>query len=148
MNLSLCLLSEPPARVSIRLLSNVSEFVEGQPFQLECLVQDVAPVSHLKVTWFKGQHKLTLSANVENVEGKTSENVTVTERMELTAGREDHGAQYRCEAELEIEGLQPHPVKSSNSLGISVSCKCIYFPVRFDFLMTLPQPSSLQCKMT
>lgn len=114
----------------IRALTDVSEFVEGQSIQLLCLIQDVAPMSHLKVTWFKGQEQLNRTANV-TVEGKKNENVTVTERLELTAGRGDHGAKYRCEAKLEIEGLQPHPVKSSGSFGISVSCECIYFPVRF-----------------
>lgn len=113
--------------MSIRVLSDVSEFVEGQSVQLECLAQDVAPVSHLKVTWFKGQDQLTLSKDV-TVVGEERESVTARARLELTVGREDHGAQYRCEAELDIEGLQPHPVKSSDSLGISVSCKCIHFP--------------------
>lgn len=117
-NLSITIYKHPTI-VSIRALSDVNVFFERQLVQLECVVQDVAPFSHLKVKWFKGQEELTLPTNI-TVEGNESENVTVTQKLELTAGREDHGAQYRCEAELEIEGLQPHPIRTSQPLGISV----------------------------
>ncbi|KAG5263770.1 hypothetical protein AALO_G00268370 [Alosa alosa] len=112
---------KPPARVSIHVVNDVGEFVEGQLVQLQCVIEDVAPYDHLSVTWFKGQQQLS-HAPISNttVHGDRSENVTVTQTLQLTASREEHGAQYRCEAELQLEGLQTHLVKSSAPLWIYV----------------------------
>ncbi|XP_062381398.1 peroxidasin-like [Sardina pilchardus] len=112
---------KPPTRVSIDVVNDAGGIVEGHRVYLECVIEDVAPRDHVKVTWFKGQELLS-HALISNttVHGDVGTNVTLVESLELTASRGDHGAQYRCEAELELEGLQPHPVKSSQPVGISV----------------------------
>lgn len=120
--------TEPPDRVSIHAVGDVDNLAEGQPLQLECVAENIAPASHVKVTWFKGQEQLRGIPSTDfTVDGDPNENVTVTHTLHLTASREDHGAQYRCEAELELAGLQPHAVKSSQPLGISVFCRSNHF---------------------
>uniref|UniRef100_A0A672MJH9 Vascular cell adhesion protein 1-like n=1 Tax=Sinocyclocheilus grahami TaxID=75366 RepID=A0A672MJH9_SINGR len=94
---------------------------EREPYHLQCDVHNVAPVQNLTVNWYKRQtllHQTTFTGTSE-----TPVNETVT--LLIRPDRADDGAQYRCEAELDLgaEGPQPHPTISSKPLNVEVYYK-------------------------
>lgn len=91
---------------------------EGQQYELQCDVHNVAPVQYLTVKWYKGQTLLHQTTFTDTI--KTPENKTVT--LLIRPDRADDGAQYWCEAELDLgaEGPQPHPTISAKPLSIAV----------------------------
>ncbi|KAL0197083.1 hypothetical protein M9458_005623 [Cirrhinus mrigala] len=106
--------------VSISIVNHSGPMIEGEQYELQCNVQDVTPVQNLTVKWYKGQTLLS-QTNFTNT-SITPVNKTAT--ILITADRADDGAQYRCEAELDLgaEGPQPPPVKTSEPLSITVHC--------------------------
>ncbi|XP_030635978.1 uncharacterized protein LOC115816933 isoform X2 [Chanos chanos] len=112
---------KPPDRVSLRFVSGSGPMVEGNQYQLECEVQSVAPVQSLTVKWFRGK-TLLHESNVSqcSVTGHSYEGVTATDRYTITASREDHGVQYKCEAELKLD--LPESLKyQSEPISIRIS---------------------------
>ncbi len=93
---------------------------EGEQYELQCDVHNVAPVQNLTVKWYKGQTLLNQTIFTDTIETPVNETVTLLIRPD----RDDDGAQYRCEAELNLgeEGPHPHPTNSSNPLSITVYC--------------------------
>ena len=55
---SLC--AETPERVSISIVGHTGPMIEGGQYELQCDIQNVAPVQFLTVSWYKGD---TLVAN-------------------------------------------------------------------------------------
>ncbi|XP_051988570.1 inactive tyrosine-protein kinase 7-like isoform X2 [Xyrauchen texanus] len=110
-----------PGSVSISPIDNT--VIEGNLYELQCDIQDVAPVRNLNVKWYKGQTLVNLIKFNDTT--KTPENVTAT--LFITPDRADDGVQYRCEAELDLgqEGPQPPPRVKSESLNITVHFKPI-----------------------
>uniref|UniRef100_A0A8C1PPQ2 Ig-like domain-containing protein n=1 Tax=Cyprinus carpio TaxID=7962 RepID=A0A8C1PPQ2_CYPCA len=102
-----------PDSVSIRIVNHRGPMIEGQQYKLQCDVQDVAPVQNLTVKWYKGQ--TLLNQNTFTEDSKTPLNETAT--LLIRPDRADDGAQYRCEAELELgaEGPQPPPKGTSRT---------------------------------
>uniref|UniRef100_A0A671QFZ0 Ig-like domain-containing protein n=1 Tax=Sinocyclocheilus anshuiensis TaxID=1608454 RepID=A0A671QFZ0_9TELE len=96
---------------------------EGELYELQCDVHNVAPVQNLTVNWYKGQTLLDQTTFTDTSETPVNETV----RLLIRPDRADDGAQYRCEAELDLgaEGPQPHPTISSNPLSITVYFKPI-----------------------
>ncbi|XP_030636200.1 uncharacterized protein LOC115817094 [Chanos chanos] len=95
---------KPPDRVSLLFVNGSGPMVEGNQYQLECEVQSVAPVQNLRVNWFRGKTLLHESTVSEfSVTGHIHKDVTVTDRYTITASREDHGLQYKCEAEVKLD---------------------------------------------
>ncbi|XP_030645045.1 hemicentin-1-like [Chanos chanos] len=119
---------KPPDSVSLRFVSGSGLMVEGNQYQLECEIQSVAPVQNLTVKWFRGKTLLNESNVSEfSVTGNIHENVTVTDRYTITASRDDHGVQYKCEAELKLglpESLkqQSEPLNMTVLYGPEVTC--------------------------
>nr|XP_015204541.1 PREDICTED: vascular cell adhesion protein 1-like isoform X1 [Lepisosteus oculatus] len=108
-----------PASVSLSSDSPVDQMVEGRQYQLQCEVQNIAPVQYLTVNWYRGQtliHSQTFSHNTT----RTPVNVSV--RHLFTADRAHSGKQLTCEAELNLgpEGPQPPPANQSDPLQITV----------------------------
>ncbi|XP_036423424.1 CD166 antigen-like isoform X2 [Colossoma macropomum] len=104
-----------PDRVSI---STVGPMIEGEQYELQCDIQNVAPVEFLTVSWYKGD---TLVKNITFTDPiKTPVNLSDT--LQISPSRDDDGAQYRCEAELDLgpEGPQPPPTVTSDPLTITV----------------------------
>ncbi|XP_065105394.1 hemicentin-1 isoform X7 [Paramisgurnus dabryanus] len=103
--------------------------IEGSRYKLQCNIVNVAPVESLIVKWFKGETRLRTDTFNDTI--KTPENKTPT--FMITANRDEDGAQYRCEAELElgIDGPQPPPKVTSKPLNITVYSFC-------DFLLFNP----------
>ncbi|XP_016131380.1 hemicentin-1-like isoform X1 [Sinocyclocheilus grahami] len=97
--------------------------MEGEPYELQCDVHNVAPVQNLTVKWYKRQTLLHQTTFTDTSETPVNETVTLL----IHPDRADDGAQYRCEAELDLgaEGPQPHPTISSKPLSITVYFKPI-----------------------
>lgn len=99
--------------------------IEGATYQLLCGIYNVAPIRYLTVTWYKGD--VMIGQNVlsnNSAENTAPENVTVS--LVITPTRHDDGAQFRCEAELNLGegGPQPSPPKmTSQDVSITVQCE-------------------------
>ncbi|KAL0197082.1 hypothetical protein M9458_005622, partial [Cirrhinus mrigala] len=107
--------------VSISIVNQRGPVMEGKQYELQCDVQDVTPVQYLTVKWYKGQTLLDQTTFTDTSITPVNKTATILIRPD----RADDGAQYRCEAELDLgaEGPQPPPVKTSEPLNITVHCK-------------------------
>ncbi|RXN36532.1 intercellular adhesion molecule 1-like protein [Labeo rohita] len=112
-----------PDSVSIGIVNHRGPMKEGKQYELQCDVQDVAPVQNLTVKWYKGQTLLNQTTFTDTSITPVNE----TTKLLITADRADDGAQYRCKAELNLgaEGPQPPPTKTSKPLNAEVYCKFI-----------------------
>uniref|UniRef100_A0A673IF21 Ig-like domain-containing protein n=1 Tax=Sinocyclocheilus rhinocerous TaxID=307959 RepID=A0A673IF21_9TELE len=110
-----------PDSVSISIVNHRGPMIEGKQYELQCDVHDVAPVQNLTVKWYKGQTLLNQTTFTED--NKTPVNETTT--LLIRPDRADDGAQYRCEAELELgaEGPQPSPKETSGRLNVELYYK-------------------------
>uniref|UniRef100_A0A3Q3C8A4 Ig-like domain-containing protein n=1 Tax=Haplochromis burtoni TaxID=8153 RepID=A0A3Q3C8A4_HAPBU len=112
----------PPESVSISFVNHTEMMFENQQYTLQCSVQNVAPVQSLTVTFYRGN--TALGHLLSDSEQKKPVNETFT--LNITPSREDDGAQYWCEAKLELRpaGPQPPPVVTSEKLNATV-CKSL-----------------------
>ncbi|XP_058624962.1 hemicentin-1-like isoform X3 [Onychostoma macrolepis] len=110
-----------PDNVSISTVDHSGPMMEGKQYKLQCDVHNVAPVQYLTVKWYKGETLLNQTIFTNTSETPVNETVT----LQIRPDRDDDGAQYRCEAELDLgaEGPQPHPKNSSNPLNVEVYYK-------------------------
>ncbi|KAJ8254026.1 hypothetical protein COCON_G00206380 [Conger conger] len=111
-------LYKPPDSVSISVVNHTGPMKEGKQYQLQCEVQNIAPVQYLTVKWYKGE---TLE-NQTSYDDLTKTPVNVSTTLLITPTSADDGAQYSCVAELELgpEGPQPSPEVKSDPLSITV----------------------------
>uniref|UniRef100_A0A671SE66 Hemicentin-1-like n=1 Tax=Sinocyclocheilus anshuiensis TaxID=1608454 RepID=A0A671SE66_9TELE len=118
--LNLVLYNKPDS-VSISLVNHSSPVVEGREYQLQCEVQNVAPVQYLVLRWYRGKTEVY---NHSFSELSPATPVQVSSTLLIVPNRADDGAQYRCEAQLELgaEGPQPPPTVQSEVLNIAVQC--------------------------
>ncbi|XP_053084660.1 uncharacterized protein LOC128317289 [Pangasianodon hypophthalmus] len=114
---------KPPDRVSISTVRHTGPMIEGSQYELQCDVQNVAPVHLLTVNWYKGQH---LVKSVESDHHSSITPVNYSNTLWISTSKDDDGVQYRCEAELKLgpEGPQSPPVVTSDPLNITVHCDC------------------------
>uniref|UniRef100_A0A8C1UNW5 Ig-like domain-containing protein n=1 Tax=Cyprinus carpio TaxID=7962 RepID=A0A8C1UNW5_CYPCA len=119
-----------PDSVFISTVNHRGPMMEGQRYELQCDVHNVAPVEYLTVKWYKGQTLLNQTTFPNT--SKTPENKTVT--LLIHPDRADDGAQYWCAAELDLgaEGPQPHPTISAKPLSIAVYCAQSECPLQLD----------------
>ncbi|KAB5530702.1 hypothetical protein PHYPO_G00132430 [Pangasianodon hypophthalmus] len=111
-----------PDRVSISTVGLTGPMIEGSQYELQCDVQNVAPVHLLTVNWYKGQH---LVKSVESDHNSSITPVNYSNTLWISTSKDDDGVQYRCEAELKLgpEGPQPRPIVTSDPLNITVHYK-------------------------
>ncbi|XP_061080635.1 intercellular adhesion molecule 5 isoform X4 [Conger conger] len=116
---------KPPDSVSISVVDHKGPMLEGKQYQLQCKVQNIAPVQYLTVKWYKGE---TLY-NETSYDDLTKTPVNVSSTLLITPTSADDGAQYSCVAELELgpEGPQPSPEVKSDPLSVPV-----LYPPKFD----------------
>uniref|UniRef100_A0A673ZSX0 Immunoglobulin superfamily member 10-like n=1 Tax=Salmo trutta TaxID=8032 RepID=A0A673ZSX0_SALTR len=140
-----------PDSVSISYRTYPDPMVEKHHYQLQCLVQNIAPIERLRVTFYKvnttgEQTELdTQQKSKDNI--KTPENGAYT--LDFTPSRDDDRAQLWCSAMLDLgpEGPQPPPVMESDRLNITVLYKPLITmsPGCFSMRITEGDTLSLNC---
>uniref|UniRef100_A0A8C1R004 Vascular cell adhesion protein 1-like n=1 Tax=Cyprinus carpio TaxID=7962 RepID=A0A8C1R004_CYPCA len=110
-----------PDSVFISTVNHRGPMTEGQQYELQCDVHNVAPVQNLTVKWYKGQTLLNQTTFTNTIETPVNKTVTLL----IGPDRADDGAQYWCEAELDLgaEGPQRHPTNSSKPFNVEVYYK-------------------------
>ncbi|XP_045888380.1 hemicentin-2-like isoform X2 [Micropterus dolomieu] len=137
-NLSITLYKTPDS-VSIHRVDNVSSVVvEERELQLQCDITNVAPAQNLTVLWYQGNETfkplVTGPMKVTSCPHENSTNcdvnvirspVNVSSTISITLNRKHKGAEFRCEAHLDLgpEGPQPPPNMMSSPLNITVYYK-------------------------
>ncbi|XP_053348783.1 hemicentin-1-like isoform X1 [Clarias gariepinus] len=109
---------KPPDRVSISTVDHTGPMIEGRQYELQCNVENVAPVHLLTVNWYKGPDLVESKRFSDG--NKFPVNINMT--LQISPNRADNGVLYRCVAELNLgpEGPQPPPLMESESLNITV----------------------------
>lgn len=79
------------------------ELVEGTTYELQCDIE-VAPIQNLTVKWYKDKEIM----RVDSFTNTTKTPVHESSSLKVNLSREDNGAQFRCEAQLDFG---PHGVK-------------------------------------
>uniref|UniRef100_A0A8C7SYN6 Ig-like domain-containing protein n=1 Tax=Oncorhynchus mykiss TaxID=8022 RepID=A0A8C7SYN6_ONCMY len=140
-----------PDSVSISYRKYPDPMVEGHQYLLQCLVQNIAPIGRLRVTFYKVN---TTGEQTElDTQQKAKDNINTPENgtytLDFTPGRDDDGAQLLCSAMLDLgpEGPQPPPVMDSNRLNINVHYKpqITMSPGCFSMSITEGDTLSLNC---
>ncbi|XP_038837971.1 cell adhesion molecule 3-like isoform X2 [Salvelinus namaycush] len=136
-----------PDRVSFSYRKYPDPMVEGDQYLLQCLIQNIAPIGRLRVTFYKvnttgEQTELDTQQKSKN-KTKTLENGTYT--LDFTPSRDDDGAQLWCSAMLDLgpEGPQPPPVMESERLNINVHYKPQIIMSPGCFSMSIPEGDTL-----
>ncbi|KAI5613816.1 vascular cell adhesion protein 1, partial [Silurus asotus] len=106
-----------PDLVSISTVNHKGPMIEGRHYELQCDVQNVAPVRLLNVNWYKGQQ--LVHSNSFTDETKTPVNKKMT--LQVSTQRVDDGVQYRCEAELKLAPEGPHPPPRVQSAPLTIT---------------------------
>ncbi|XP_017574461.1 cell adhesion molecule 4-like [Pygocentrus nattereri] len=106
-----------PDSVSIRL-NDMGQVTEGRTYELLCDIKSIAPLKNLVVKWYKG--KTVINSDLSNETDTTPKNKLA--KLSISPNRRDNGAQYSCEAQLELgaDGPQPPPTKKSEPLSVNV----------------------------
>ncbi|XP_048847017.1 vascular cell adhesion protein 1-like [Brienomyrus brachyistius] len=112
----------PPDSVSV---SSMVRMVEGSRYPLKCEIQNIAPVQNLTVKWYKGDTLVHEDRDYVIEDGKSDREkapVNVSSTLLIIPSRADDGAEYSCEAELDLgaEGPQPPLAVKSTPLNITV----------------------------
>uniref|UniRef100_A0A8C7J664 Ig-like domain-containing protein n=1 Tax=Oncorhynchus kisutch TaxID=8019 RepID=A0A8C7J664_ONCKI len=98
------ILYNTPDSVSISVLRHSGPMVEGTQYQLQCDIQNIAPLQNLVVKWYKGNEPL------DNVTYSTVSKtpVNVSDTLMISPSRDDD-----VDLDLGPEGPQPHPTWST-----------------------------------
>ncbi|XP_061686852.1 intercellular adhesion molecule 1-like [Syngnathoides biaculeatus] len=128
------LVYKPPDSVSLSFLNHTGPLLERRRYTLRCTVRNVAPAGNLLVTFYRSQTQL--ARRHSNVTEKTP--VTEVFTLDITARREDDGANYWCEAEVQLP-------RTGTQTRVAVASETVATTVHFG-----PQllcPAKLQVKM-
>ena len=107
--------------VSVSPQSQMGPMVEGKTYSMKCDIANVAPARDTSVYWHKG-NKIVYTESFKKELNRYPVNLSSV--FNLTAQRDDNGAQIWCEAKLNFgpSGPNLHPMKSS-SRGVIVLCE-------------------------
>uniref|UniRef100_A0A3Q0RKT0 Ig-like domain-containing protein n=1 Tax=Amphilophus citrinellus TaxID=61819 RepID=A0A3Q0RKT0_AMPCI len=109
-------LYKKPDSVSIYRVNTWSSVEEGKEFQLRCDIVNVAPAQKLSVLWYRNQGEETFC----KYDVRSPVNVSST--LKVTLQKHDNGAEFRCEAQLNL-GLKSPPKITSSGLNFTISYK-------------------------
>ncbi|XP_071031005.1 intercellular adhesion molecule 2-like isoform X1 [Oncorhynchus clarkii lewisi] len=111
------ILYKTPDSVSISPLSNSGPMMEGKEYQLQCDIQNIAPLQNLVVRWYKGNETI----ETQTFNDSTKKPVNMSSTLTLTHRRYEGEVEYRCEAELDLGPEEPKPTAlSSKPLHVTV----------------------------
>uniref|UniRef100_A0A3B5AL26 Cell adhesion molecule 3-like n=1 Tax=Stegastes partitus TaxID=144197 RepID=A0A3B5AL26_9TELE len=112
---------QPPESVSFSFINHTGPMFEHNQYTLQCTVENVAPVGNLVVTFYRGQTALDQQKSRISQLKPVSDTFT----LNINVSKEDDGAQYWCEAKLELgpEGPQRPPVVASENITATVYCE-------------------------
>ncbi|XP_037328008.2 vascular cell adhesion protein 1-like [Pungitius pungitius] len=115
---------KPPHKVSVSV-NHRGPMMEGHQYTLQCTVEDVAPVKNLFVTFYRGQTALGQPQSIISTDEEPEKPVTQNFTLDINPGREDDGAEFWCEAKLELgpEGPKLPPVETSQKITATVHYK-------------------------
>lgn len=128
------ILYKTPDSASIRPVNNTN-LVEGETYQLQCDIINVAPARKLTVRWYLGNETIEPPFKESlRVTGCQPENntdcmnhrtpVTVSSTISVILNRKHNGAEFRCEAELDLRPEGPQlPYLKSSPFNITVYYK-------------------------
>uniref|UniRef100_A0A4W5R9E6 FXYD domain-containing ion transport regulator n=1 Tax=Hucho hucho TaxID=62062 RepID=A0A4W5R9E6_9TELE len=110
------ILYKTPDSVSISPLSHSGPMMEGKEYQLQCDIENIAPLQNLVVRWYKGNETI----GTQRFNDSTKKPVNMSSTITITHRRYEGEVEYRCEAELDLgpEGPKPSAV-SSNPLNVT-----------------------------
>ncbi|XP_060945161.1 vascular cell adhesion protein 1-like [Limanda limanda] len=135
-----------PDLVSVSFFNHSGPLVESRNYTLQCEVQQVAPINNVLVTFFRGQTQL----GQRQLLNEQKEPVTKFFSLDISTTKEDDGAQYWCQAELELgpDGPQPPPMVASKKVIATVHYKPGELAPSPPDLITLTQGDRLELNCT
>ncbi|XP_034447446.1 vascular cell adhesion protein 1-like [Hippoglossus hippoglossus] len=135
-----------PDLVSVSFMNHSGPLFESRDYTLQCEVQNVAPVRSVHVTFFRGQTEL---GQKQYLSKPQKEPVTEVFTLSISTTKEDDGAQYWCQAKLELgpDGPQTPPMVVSKNVTATVYYKPQQLaPSRPDVItLTQGDPLELDC---
>ncbi|KAM6965921.1 vascular cell adhesion protein 1 [Tautogolabrus adspersus] len=93
-----------------------NDLVEGTQYELQCDIIEVAPVQNLIVRWYKGEQII----KTETFSNTTKRPVSESSTLMVNISRGDHGAQFRCEAQLDFGpfGVQTPVISKTHNVSV------------------------------
>ncbi|XP_077380992.1 intercellular adhesion molecule 1-like isoform X2 [Festucalex cinctus] len=126
------LVYKPPDSVSFSFMNHTGSLLEHSLYTLQCTVHNVAPAGNLLVIFYRRQTQL--AQRHSNVTEKTP--VTEVFTLDIVPRREDNGADYWCEAKLQL-----HPTGTQQRVASEKVTTTVLFGPQ------LLCPAKLQVKM-
>ncbi|XP_035602191.1 LOW QUALITY PROTEIN: intercellular adhesion molecule 1-like [Oncorhynchus keta] len=124
------ILYKTPDSVSISPLSHSGPMMEGKEYQLQCDIQNIAPLQNLVVRWYKGNETI----ETQTFNDSTKELVNMSSTITITHRRYEGEVEYRCEAELDLGPEEPKPTAlSSKPLNVTVYYARWDEPFNYDY---------------
>ncbi|XP_029293945.1 cell adhesion molecule 2 isoform X3 [Cottoperca gobio] len=90
--------------------------VEGRLYELQCDIAGAAPVQNLVVRWYKDNRTIKKDTFTNTTKTPVFESSTLT----VNISRGEHGAQFRCEAQLDFGPHGPQLFEVSQTHTVSV----------------------------
>uniref|UniRef100_UPI0037E7C7FC vascular cell adhesion protein 1 n=1 Tax=Semicossyphus pulcher TaxID=241346 RepID=UPI0037E7C7FC len=105
-----------PDHVSMFPIKHFNGVEEGTLYELQCDILEVAPVQNLTVTWYKGNEAI----KKETFTNTTKRPMEMSSTLILNISREDDGAEFRCEAQLDFGpyGVQPPVTDKTHRVSV------------------------------
>lgn len=97
---------------------HVNTVVEGTLYELQCDI-NVAPVQNLTVRWYKDNQTVETQA----FNRTTKEAIDVSSTLKVNIRRGESGAQFRCEAQLDLGAYGKQPPVISETHRVFVHCE-------------------------
>ncbi|XP_040917836.1 angiopoietin-related protein 6 isoform X1 [Toxotes jaculatrix] len=105
-----------PDEVTVYPLRYLSAAVEGTEYELQCDISDVAPVQNLIVRWYKNKEMI----HEQNFTNTTKTPTFESSILRVNISREEGGAQFTCEAQLDFgpNGLKTPVVSGTHNISV------------------------------